>query len=97
MMKRIEMNDPVAMCQGGGEQYHKGAFEYFTKAAGLGNADAHYHLSLLYYHGQGVEKDEKKRLYHLEKAVIGGHPLARCNLVAKMVAKNGKTGSLIGQ
>eukprot|EP00984_Skeletonema_dohrnii_P025439 scaffold14600_cov150-Skeletonema_dohrnii-CCMP3373.AAC.7 len=84
MMKRIEMNDPVAISQGGGEQYTKGnyrsAFEYFTKAAGLGNADAHYHLSLLYRFGHGVEKDEKKRLYNLEKAVIGGHPLARCNL-----------------
>ena len=28
----------------------------------------------LYRNGLGVEKDEKKELYHLEEAAIGGHP-----------------------
>ena len=40
-MKRIEANDPVAICHEGGEQYAKGdyssAFEYWTKATGLGD------------------------------------------------------------
>ena len=40
-MKRVEANDPVAICHEGGEQYAKGdyssAFEYWTKAAGLGD------------------------------------------------------------
>jgi len=38
-----------------------------------------YHF-YLYSEGQGVEKDQKKELFHLEEAAIGGHPEARYNL-----------------
>ena len=84
-MKRIEANDPVAMFQEGGEQYYnKGnfsvAFEFYKKAAELGDASAHYQLSLLYLKGHGVEKDKGKEIYHAEEAAIGGHPAARHNL-----------------
>eukprot|EP00986_Skeletonema_menzelii_P002601 scaffold709_cov142-Skeletonema_menzelii.AAC.2 len=84
LMKRIEANDPVAMCHLGGKKYEEGdfkaAFEYWTKAAALGDVEAHYQLSILYRDGQGVEKDEKKQLHHLEEAAIGGDPMARRNL-----------------
>jgi TPR repeat protein len=30
--------------------------------------------------GHGVEKDEKKKMFHMEEAAIGGHPIARYNL-----------------
>ena len=84
LMKRVENNDPVAMTQMGtkrrDEGDYKSAFEYYTKAAELGDANAHYNLSFLYGLGQGVEKDEKKKVYHLEEAAIGGHVLARQNL-----------------
>ena len=80
-MKRIEANDPVALRQEGGVQNKKGeyrsAFEYYTKAAELGDVEAHYELSFLYHDGKGVEKDEEKTLYHTEEAAIGGHPHAR--------------------
>jgi len=80
-MKRVEANDPVALCQKGFEQYRKGdycsAFNYHSRAAELGDMEAHYQLAILYHFGEGVEKDEKKRLYHLEEAAIGGHPGAR--------------------
>lgn len=56
------------------------AFEYASKAAALGDAFAHYQLSMLYREGQGVEADEKKEVYHLEKAAIAGHPEARHEL-----------------
>jgi TPR repeat protein len=83
-MKRVEMNDPVALlqmgCRGDGEGDFKSAFEYFTKAAELGDATAHYDLSVMYDLGQGVEKDEKKLFYHLEEAAIGGNVKARHNL-----------------
>eukprot|EP00984_Skeletonema_dohrnii_P039049 scaffold42982_cov205-Skeletonema_dohrnii-CCMP3373.AAC.1 len=83
-MKRIEANDPVAMTQWGRDQYDKGdysvAFEYYTRAAELRYVEAHHQLSVLYHHGRGVEKDEKKELYHMEEAAIGGHPDARYNL-----------------
>ena len=83
-MKRIEANDPFAMGQMGikrcDEGDYKMAFEYWSKAAALGDAVAHYQLSCLYHVGQGVEKDEKKQLHHLEEAAIGGDPMARHNL-----------------
>ena len=67
-----------------GKYYNKGdhssAVEYFTKAAGLGDVLAHCKLAGCYGLGHGVEKDEKKQLYHLEEAAIGGHPMARYNL-----------------
>jgi hypothetical protein len=84
MMKRVKANDPVALfnmgvkCRDEGD--HEGGVEYWTKAAKLGDATAHYQLSVLYYKGEGVEKDLKKEVYHLEEAAIGGHPTARYNL-----------------
>eukprot|EP00984_Skeletonema_dohrnii_P021170 scaffold10510_cov84-Skeletonema_dohrnii-CCMP3373.AAC.4 len=83
-MKRAEKNDPNAMNSMGNRLYDEGdyvgAFEYFTKAAELSDAMSHYKLSILYQEGLGVEKDEKKELYHLEEAAIAGHPDARYNL-----------------
>ena len=72
------------MRQEGILQYKKGdyssAFEYFTKAAELGEMEAHCKLAGMYYVGQGVEKDRGKEMNHLEEAAIGGHPDARFNL-----------------
>jgi hypothetical protein len=83
-MERAKANDPVAIfkmgvdCQVEGE--NEKAFEYYTKAAVLGDIEAHYNLSIMYQLGEWVEKDTKKELYHLEEAAIGGHHLARYNL-----------------
>jgi hypothetical protein len=83
-MKRIAVNDPVALRVQGKRRLHDGdyksAFEYLSKAAELGDIAAHYNLSFMYQGGEGVEKDEKKELYRLEDAAIGGHPIARHNL-----------------
>ena len=80
-MKRVEANDEVAISQKGSKCYFEGnwggAFEYWTKAADLGYSLAHYHLSVLYHSGLGVDRDKKKEAYHLEQAAIGGHPQAR--------------------
>ena len=93
LMKRIEVNDPVAMCKMGTKKQQEGdynsAFEYWTKAAALGDAAAHFQLSCLYQKGIGVEKDEKKLLHHTEQAAIGGHPDARNNL-GWLEEKNGR-------
>ena len=66
-------------------QYRKGdicsAFEYYTKAAELGDAEAHYSLSCMYRDGHGVAKDRgEEEIYHLEESAIKGHPGARCRL-----------------
>ena len=92
-MKRVAANDPVALREMGQKHDSDGdygsAFQYWTRAAKLGDVDAHYELSNLYHEGQGVEKDEKKELYHLEEAAIGGHPNARYSLgIAE--GKNGR-------
>ena len=86
VMKRIKANDPNAMRYEGAAQYAKGeyrrAFEYYTKAAELGDALSHYNLSCLYRDGKGVEKDEGKKIHHREEAAIGGHVDSRFNLGA---------------
>jgi tetratricopeptide (TPR) repeat protein len=83
-MKRVKKNDPVALAEMGKKRYLEGdyvtALEYYTKAAELGNAEAHYNLSVMYEDGQDVEKNKKKKIYHLEEAAIAGHHMARHNL-----------------
>ena len=84
LLKRIEVNDPVALCQMGIGRFSQGdfaaAFEYLSKAASLGDATAHHQLSVMYAEGKGVEKDKKKEFHHLTEAAIGGHPMARHGL-----------------
>ena len=83
-MKRVKANDPAAISYVAKERHIQGnyeaAFEYFTKAAELGDADGHYELSVAYREGNCVEKDEKREAYHAEEAAIGGHPSARIYL-----------------
>jgi hypothetical protein len=83
-MKRIEKNDPLALYHLGTRRLLDGdyntAFEYLTKAAELGDVEAHHQLSIMHRKGYGVEKDEEMEIYHLEVAAIGGHPDARYNL-----------------
>ena len=84
LLKRIEVNDPIALSQMGTERYDEeayiSAFGYWTRAAALGNVDAHYRLGNLYRDGKGVEKDEKRAVLHFEEAAIAGHSIARHNL-----------------
>ncbi len=80
VMKRVKVNDPNALLKMGTKRHEEGdyhgAFKYWAKAA-EGNKGAHYNLSVMYDRGEGVEKDEEKKVYHWEKAAIGGHPDAR--------------------
>jgi hypothetical protein len=79
--KRSKANDPIAVREAGRTHFFDGeyerAFDFFTKAADLGDVEAQFNLSLMYRKGQGVEKDEKMELYYLEEAAIGGDPYAR--------------------
>ena len=81
--RRINANDPLALCNSGAQclndKKFKTAFKLLSKAAELGDVTAHFNLSIMYSLGQ-VEKDREKHLYHLEQGSIGGHPSARYNL-----------------
>jgi TPR repeat protein len=91
-MKRIKANDPAALCHMGAicykEEDYDSAFGYLTKAAELGHLNSHYRLGIMYMNGKGVEEDDEKKVYHFEKAAIGGHPYARHEL-AVMEEENG--------
>jgi hypothetical protein len=84
VMERVKVNDPAALQQIGAKCGKEGdydkAVEYYTRAAKLGDVDAHYTLGVMYYKGKDIEKDEEKGVYHSEKAAIGGHPQARYTL-----------------
>mmetsp|Transcript_18123 Transcript_18123/g.28441 ORF Transcript_18123/g.28441 Transcript_18123/m.28441 type:complete len:302 (+) Transcript_18123:183-1088(+) len=84
LKKRVESNCPAALRWVGDECSSKGDFDsalkYYTKAAGLKDAQAHYELSQMYFEGLCVEKNVKMEKYHLEEAAIGGHFDARYNL-----------------
>mmetsp|Transcript_12357 Transcript_12357/g.20357 ORF Transcript_12357/g.20357 Transcript_12357/m.20357 type:complete len:312 (+) Transcript_12357:123-1058(+) len=86
IMKRAKADDPEAMCQMGGDSEegkdYIGAFEWYTKAAELGHAEAHSRLAFMYHEGLGVERDSGKFIHHLEEAAIGGDPEARYHLGA---------------
>ena len=83
-MKRMDVDDPVAILEAGKRLYRQGVYEnafgFFNKAAELGEMEAHYCLSFMYRDGNGVDRDMAKRLQHLKLAAIGGHPRARHNL-----------------
>ena len=82
--RRLEANEPVTMRIVGRLHHSKGdytkAFHYWTKSAGQGDAVSHYHLSVMYWHGEGVEKDINKSIHHSVEAAIAGHPEARFSL-----------------
>ena len=91
LMKRVQANDPVAIREMGMGRYRERnyteAFQLLTKAAELGDTNAHYQLSIMYEDGEGVEKDEKKCVYHAEEASIGGHPASRLILADYEIRK----------
>lgn len=65
-MERVKANDPAAIRHLGKQHFDKGeygdAYEYWNKAALLGDIEAHNLLSNLYQEGKGVEKDMKKEV-----------------------------------
>jgi len=63
-MKRVEANDPVAMCQMGWERYCDGdynaAFDYLTKAVESGDVEGHRHLYVMYRRGKVLRRTRKR-------------------------------------
>ena len=94
LLNRVAANDPGALSHMGfvygDEGDYDGAFKYLTKAVELGDAHAHYGLSIMYMKGEGVEQDEKKQVFHFEEAAIRGHPYARYNLAVHERIRTGE-------
>ena len=58
------------------------AIELWTEAAELGSLNAHCHLGMVYYNGNGVEVDKPRGLHHYQQAAIKGDVPSRHNLGA---------------
>ena len=88
-MKRIDMNDPIAIVKQGcyyrdglnglPRDYTK-ALELYHRAAELGHASAYVCIGYLFEFGKGVEVDKKKAKHYWELAAIGGDMNGRHNL-----------------
>ena len=63
-------------------QNYEKAFEWYSKAANQGNAQAQYNLGSLYHNGQGVEKNDKRAFEWYRKAANSGHSQAKLVLAA---------------
>jgi len=88
-MKRVEMNDPIAIFNTGCD-YREGtcgypqddtkALELWHRAAELGYAEAYCNIGNAYSNGIGVEVDKKKACHYYELAAMQGDAAARFNL-----------------
>ena len=87
--KRVDKGDAEAMAFLGDRYFHgmlgltkdvPHAIELWTEAAELGSLDAHYHLGIVYYNGDGVEGDKPRGIYHWQQAAMKGCAASRFNL-----------------
>jgi TPR repeat protein len=80
-------NDPIALytlgyleSQRNNIEGDKKAFNYFLKAASLGNLASMYFVHTGYLEGRGVKQDTKKAIEWMEKAISKGDVLSNFNL-----------------
>ena len=80
-------NDPIALytlgyleSQRNNQEGDKKAFNYFLKAANLGNLSSMYFVHVGYLEGKGVKQDTKKAIEWMEKAISKGDVLSNFNL-----------------
>ena len=59
---------------------HAKAFEWFTKAANQGYADAQFNMGVMYEFGKGVHQDYQKAIEWITKAAGQGYAAAQYNL-----------------
>ena len=79
LMKRVELNDPFAMCHLGKIRVDEGdyncAFEYWTKAANLGDAAAHYIYQLCITRGKVLGRTRKRSCTIWKRLPLVGIPV----------------------
>ena len=98
LMERVKANDSAAIRKMASTFFlngnHTTSFEYYDKAARLGDMHAHYQIALMYEEGSGVDRDVKKYIHHLEEASIGGHAQARMDLAKYELENCGPIGMM---
>jgi len=67
-------------CANAQDQEHKQLFEQLQTLVKNDNADALYHVGMMYHWGLGTEKDTLKAKYNFQKASALGQPLAAYKL-----------------
>ena len=77
MARADDLDDALAALNNGD---YATAFKLLKPLAEQGNADAQYNLGLMYYHGEGVRKDDKEAVKWLRKAADQGFAIAQHNL-----------------
>ena len=84
LTRQAQSGDAAAQSDLAYEYYQQGnhakAFEWFTKAAGQGHADAQYKLGVMYGLGKGVLQDYQKAVEWFTKAANQGDAWAQKNL-----------------
>ena len=72
MTRQAQSGGAVAQSDLADEYYQQGnhakAFEWYTKAANQGEAEAQHNLGVMYYEGQGVRQDYYKSVEWYTKA-----------------------------
>ena len=84
LTRQAQSGDVAAQLDLADEYYKRGnhakAFEWTTKAANQGFADAQFGLGVLYHNGHGVSQDYQKAVEWITKAANQGHAAAQTNL-----------------
>jgi len=87
--KRMELDDPIAICNIG-HNYYSGiygfpqdytkALEHWHRSAELGYTKVYGSIGMAYDHGRGVEVNKEKATHYFELAAMGGNVPARYNI-----------------
>ena len=89
IQKRVNKGDAAATNHLGNKYFHgqlglathvPRAIELWAEAAELGSIDAQCQLGMVYYTGDGVEKDEQRGIHHLQQAAMKGSVQSRRSL-----------------
>jgi TPR repeat protein len=71
---------------------YAGAMTEWKPLAELGNAEAQFHLGVLYFEGLGVAQDDRTAQFWFGKAAVGGNSRAQTNL--GLMYGSGRAGTL---
>ncbi len=72
-----ELASRFELGEGGAEKDYKKSFEYYLRAAELGDAGAQFWVGYKYFHQQGTEKNDKEMIKWLKKSADQENSMAQ--------------------